>query len=271
MQNRAREQPAAGDERRPGVQAIARAASMLRALEATPAGLGLGELAAEVGLAKSTVHRLAGALAEEGLVARGADGKVRLGPALAGLGAASQEALSERLRPVLLKLRRATGETVDLAVLDGAAVRFVDQLPAPQRLRAVSSVGELFPLHCTANGKALLAAMPESGARALLPESLPRLTGRTIASRAELLSELAEVRRGGVAYDRGEHSEGICAVGAAIGAGAEPAVAAISVPVPAQRFEGREEELAEAIRAAAAEAADLLAGEESGASPPAAI
>ena len=243
--------------RRSGVQAIARAASVLRALEGAPAGLGVSELAAKTQLPKSTVHRIAAALAEEDLVTQSSDGRTMLGSAIARLATASQEVLSERLRPVLLDLRRRLDETVDLAVLDGTSVRFVDQVPAPRRLRAVSSVGELFPLHCTANGKALLAAMPEAKAVGLLPTRLERFTPRTIVSRAELLSQLDEVHSSGVAVDREEHTEGICAVGAAILAGGE-AVAAISVPLPVQRFRGREDELAAGVRATAEVARGLL-------------
>lgn len=246
-------------ERRPGVQAIARAASVLRALEGAPEGLSPGALANAVELPKSTVHRIVGALAEENLVAQDGDGRVRLGGAVARLAAAGREALGERLRPVLLDLRREVEETVDLAVLDGSSVRFIDQAPAPRRLRATSAVGETFPLHCTANGKALLASMPESQAIALLPERLPQLTPHTVGTREKLLSELAEVRRKGVAFDREEHTEGICAVGAAISDGVDPAAAAISVPVPVQRFHGNEGKLASAVRHAAATATELLA------------
>ncbi|HEX5713268.1 MAG TPA: IclR family transcriptional regulator [Solirubrobacterales bacterium] len=244
-------------ERRPGVQSIARAAAVLRALELAPEGLALGELATAVELPKSTAHRIVAALAAEDLVAQSV-GRARLGPALARLGTAAREATAERLRPVLLGLRRELDETVDLAVLDGAAVRFVDQVPAPRRLRAMSAVGELFPLHCTANGKALLAALPPEQAQALLPRRLPRLTANTIVSRDELLAELESVRAAGVAIDREEHTEGICAVGAAIPVGGEPA-AAISVPVPVQRFRAGEAEVISAVRAAAAAATQLLA------------
>jgi DNA-binding IclR family transcriptional regulator len=207
-------------------------------------------------LPKSTAHRIVGALAAEGLVAQPGDGRVRLGPACARLGTAAREATTERLRPVLLGLRRELDETVDLAVLDGASVRFVDQVPAPRRLRAISAVGELFPPHCTANGKALLAALPEGQAKALLPHRLPRLTPHTIVSREALLAELAQIRREGVAYDREEHTDGICAVAAAVSDGSDPA--AISVPVPAPRFHGNEPALAAAVREAAAAASDLL-------------
>lgn len=247
-------------EPRHGVQAIARAAAILRALETAPAGLSLSEIAAATELPKSTVHRIAGALAEEDLLVQSGDGRIGLGSAVARLAAAGREALSERLRPVLAELRRRLDETVDLAVLDGRAVRFVDQVPAPRRLRAISAVGESFPLHCTANGKALLATMSPERVESLLPPRLPRLTPRTLVSRAEVLRELEVIRRDGVAFDREEHTEGICAIGAAVHDPAGPA-AAISVPVPTQRFAGREKELSEAVRATAAAASALLSGD----------
>lgn len=243
---------------RHGVQAIARAAEILRALGSVPEGLGISEVAAATELPKSTVHRLVTALAAEQLVSHDKDGRVRLGSAIARLGLVSRDAIGGLLRPTLAGLRSQLDETVDLAVLDGSAVRFIDQIPAPQRLRAMSSVGELFPLHCTANGKALLAALPRVQVEALLPARLERFTPRTIASRPKLLAELAGVAKRGVAFDREEHTEGICAVGATIG-GAEGALVALSVPVPAPRFYGREEELAAAVRAAAVTAGAALA------------
>lgn len=248
-------------ERRPGVQSIARAAAVLRALERAPAGLSLTELAAATGLPKSTAHRIVAALAAEQLVSHDRGGAVRLGPAATRLGATGREALGERLRPVLLGLRRELDETVDLSVLDGGAVRFVDQVPAPRRLRATSAVGELFPLHCTANGKSLLATLPEERALALLPDPLPRFTPQTIASRPRLLAELEAIRRDGVAFDREEHTEGICAVGAAIAAPGDGGAAAISVPVPSQRFTGAEDRIAAATREAATTATRLLSGD----------
>lgn len=236
-----------------GIQSIARAAAILRALERAPEGLGITELATTTELPKSTVHRIVTALAEEELLARGADGRARLGPAVSRLGSAAHEGLAERLRPVLLGLRRQLDETVDLSVLDGAAARFVDQVPAPRRLRATSSVGELFPLHCTANGKALLAALPAEVTETLLPPRLARLTPKTITSKPALLKELERARATGLAFDREEHTLGICAVGVAVTAGTEP-VAAISVPVPAQRFGQVEDAIVTALTAAARKA-----------------
>ncbi len=138
-------------------------------------------------------------------------------------------------------------------------MRFVDQLQGRHRLRAVSAVGAAFPLHCTANGKALLSALGPAEARALLPARLPRLTPNTIVSHRELARELERVSAAGVAFDREEHSEGICAAGAAVLDSSGP-VAALSVPVPAMRFGTGEERFAEEVRAAAREASRLLGG-----------
>lgn len=258
MQNVAESDPiAAGAPRREGVQAIARAAAVMRALEVTPHGLSLGELAASVALPKSTVHRLVAALAAEDLLSARPGERIVLGSGLARLSAARNQALPERLRPVLERLSEEVNETVDLAVLDGNELRFVDQIPAAHRLRAVSAVGVRFPLYCTANGKALLAALAEPDALALLPPRLARRTASTITSRAVLRSELARVRERGVASDREEHTEGICAVAAAVSDRAG-ALAAISIPVPAPRFAGNEAAYAEAVLAAAAAASRLL-------------
>lgn len=249
------------------VQAIARAGSLLRALELSPEGMGLLELSAAVGLAKSTVHRLVGALVAEELLSTSATGKIRLGAGLVRLAEATRQTLVGELRPVLEGLHRTFGETVDLAVIDGQEVRFVDQLPATHRLRAVSAIGASFPLHCTANGKALLAAMPLWRVRALLAGKLQPMTAHTIVSRSQLMAEIERIAKRGVAFDHEEHTEGICAVGAAVWNGAGP-VGAISMPVPAPRFRGNQERYAQALRLAARDASKLLGGSSSGDPPP---
>ncbi len=241
---------------RQGVQAIARAGAVLRALEAKPEGLGLGELAIAVGLPKSTIHRLVGALATEELVST-AGPKITLGGGLVRLAAARRHTLARDLHTLLGKLRDELEETIDLAVLDGNEMRFVDQLPAAHRLRAVSSIGVSFPLHCTANGKALLATLPEDRLSTMLDARLRRMTPNTIVSRAALLKELERIRHRGVAFDHEEHTEGICAAGVAV-LDPDGPVGAISVPVPTPRFRGNERRYAQALTAAAREAVGLL-------------
>jgi DNA-binding IclR family transcriptional regulator len=230
-----------------GIQVIARAADILRALHRAGAGLSQAEVAEQVGLARSTIHRLLNALEDEGLVeSDGPRGRYRLGPEVGRLADTARRGLLASLHPMLEELSHEVNETVDLSVLDQTRATFVDQVVAPHRLRAVSSVGESFLLHCTANGKAFLAAMsPHDLARATAG-TLPRLTKRTITDHEVLAAELERVRAEGIAYDREEHSEGICAVGTVI-RGLTGLSVAVSVPLPAQRFYGREAALHDAL------------------------
>lgn len=230
-----------------GVQVISRAVEILRALQSAPGGLGQAELASRIGLARTTVHRILNALEDEGLVATaGPRGRYRLGPEIQRMADAARRALVMQVRPFLEELSRQMNETVDLSVLDHNQATFVDQVVAPHRLRAVSAVGESFPLHCTANGKAFLAALQPRARTAVLPASLPALTSHTVTSLEALTDELRLVRESGVAYDREEHTEGICAVGSVLHNVPGPLVA-VSVPMPAQRFYGREDDLAAAL------------------------
>jgi DNA-binding IclR family transcriptional regulator len=226
-----------------GVQVLSRAAAVLRALHGHPQGMSLSEIAEEVGLPRSTVHRLTTALSHEGFIeAASAGGRLRIGPEIVRLARGSRPELREELRPFLEMLAAELGETVDCALLEGDHMRFIDQIPAPHRLRAVSAVGASFPLHCTANGKAALALMGRERAQRLLPARLERFTPATITRRTELLAELDRIAESGVAFDLEEHSAGICAAGIAV-TDIAGRTSAVSVPMPAQRFAGREREL----------------------------
>jgi DNA-binding IclR family transcriptional regulator len=245
---------------RGGVQLIARIADILRALERAPEGLGLTELSGQTGLAKSTAHRLVSALVAEDFVINGPDGRLRLGRGIAQIGAAARSSLRQDLRPILIRLAAELDETADLSVLDGSAARFIDQVPSKQRLRAVSAIGVTFPLHSTANGKALLAALPPEQAAAILPARLSADTRHTITSRRKLWAELDRIRSAdGIAYDRQEHTNGICAVGGVV-RDAYGIAGAISIPVPATRFTEIEKQLVEHLRLAIADATAALGG-----------
>jgi DNA-binding IclR family transcriptional regulator len=230
-----------------GIQVLARAARILRALDGEHDGLSLAELAARVGLPRSTVHRVVRALQAEGFVtAASRNGGVRLGPELMRLALGMRREIRQTLHPEIVALSAKLQETVDLSVLEGNVVRFIDQIASPRLLRAVSSVGATFPLHLSANGKAVLAALPEDEALALLPTTLEPNTEASITSRAALLRELDEVRERGYAYDREEHHEGITAIGVALRDPLGPLVA-ISVPIPTQRFPKVEADAIEAL------------------------
>jgi DNA-binding IclR family transcriptional regulator len=233
---------------RQGIQVIARAASLLRALERRPDGLSLGELAKAISLPRSTVQRLVDALDNEGFVmAATATTGVRLGPTLLALAAATRFHIAEVARETLKALAKETGETVDLSLIDQDKVVFIDQVVGTHRLTAMSAVGVSFPLHSSANGKALLAAMSDEDlAKARKRMRLTAATPNTITSWDALGLELQSIRKQGCAFDREENSLGISAVSVAIRSPSGE-LAAISVPAPTQRFKAAKAELTDAL------------------------
>ncbi len=248
---RSRDTPArdARNQDKSQVQVIARAAAILRALEEQPAGLSLGQISQRVGLARSTVQRIVAALAAEKLlIAASPTGRVRLGPTILRLAASARTDFVATARPFLMRLSSELNETVDLATIKKDHLIFVDQVIGPQRLRAVSAVGETFPLYCTANGKAYLAGMDEAAIARLIGTSFEQRTPNTITRLDDLLKQLRAVRKSGVAFDREEHTLGICAAGVVLRDLLGNDVA-ISVPVPAQRFYQQEKLIAERLLA----------------------
>jgi DNA-binding IclR family transcriptional regulator len=234
---------------RQGIQVISRAAALLRALELHPDGLSLGELAREVGLARSTVQRIVDALHREGFViAASAASGVRLGPALLALAAATRFHIGEAARQTLETLAKECAETVDLSLADQDKVVFIDQIAGKHRLTAVSAVGVSFPLHSSANGKAVLAAMDDTDITRLRKRiTLTAVTPNTITSWDRLEREIDAVRKAGMAFDHEENSLGISAMSVAIRSPAGE-IAAISIPAPTHRFEATRAKLEKLLR-----------------------
>ncbi len=226
-----------------GVQVIARAAKILRALVGHPEGQSLSQIAREVGLARSTVHRIVLALESEHFVTTATpNGRIRLGLGLAPLAASVNTELRDELHPYLEHLSAEADETVDLSVLKEDGVFFIDQIAVPHRLQAVSAVGATFPLYCTAPGKALLAELPPDAVERLLAKPREEYTPYTMTAREQLLEELKRIRLEGVAYDREEYTMGVCAVGTAI-RDVFGNLVAISMPLPSIRFYHNEQKL----------------------------
>ena len=174
------------DARGSGIQVIARAAEILRLLQADPGGLSQGEIGERLGLARSTVSRILNALDDEGLVAsRTTRGRYRLGPEIARMAGTVRLGGVMDVHPFMEELSRELEETVDLSILDGDRATFVDQVVSPHRLRAISAVGESFPLHCSANGKALLANLPPNHPARVAAEEKERSAQEARAGRRD--------------------------------------------------------------------------------------
>lgn len=241
-----------------GVNVLSKAVQVLKACHRLGGGLSLGTLAREVGIPRSTVQRIVQSLAAEGfLVSTGAAHSISLGPELLAMGAASAMDIVERTHPLLKELARETGETVDLSRLSREHAIFVDQAPGTHRLQAVSAVGNSFPLHCTANGKAMLALMEEHELQRALLKPRQAYTPKTITQSGALMAEIAEIRRTGVGIDSEEHTLGIAAIGMAFRAPTGQ-IFAISIPVPTIRFPQVRPQCERALRQAVRDLAWLL-------------
>ena len=237
------------------MQSADRALAILAAFtEARPALL-LGELAAELGLHKSTVSRLVSTLEARGLVRREGDRFVP-GPELARLGGLAIRglALVDVLRGPLVRLAGETGETVNLAVRQADQALNVHQVETAHLVGMRHWTGRAFPLHCTANGKALLAFGDGT-----LPSDLPALTDWTITDLEELEEDLERTRQRGYAAALEELELGLHAVAAPVFDAYGRCAAAVSVSAPSYRLpEERLAVVAAQCVAVAAEASACL-------------
>ena len=245
---------------RTGIQVIARASAILRALEGETAGLSLGDLAKRVELPRSTVQRIVGALVDEQmLIPATRKARVKLGPAIVRLAERASGDIGPVVRPVMEELSRHLGETVDLSALKENVAVFIDQVLSRHRLTVVSGIGVSFPLHSTANGKALLACLPLERRKALLGGRLQRDTPCTITDGKILERDIERYFNDQIAYDREEHTVGICAIGTAF-VDAFGREFALSIPVPTARFKNDGKSLKRPLLAARDEVVRRLGG-----------
>lgn len=228
----------AGERGPSPVQSVGRALDILEAL-ADAAPLGVVELARQVGLAQGTTHRLLATLAERGYVRQDGERRYHLGLAGARLADGAQRDLAALARPALAGVVEQVGETANLAVLDGAGMTYVAQAPSPHTLRIFAEVGRRVPIHSTAVGKAVLAALEDGVRDALLTGlTLEGRTPYTLTSVESLRAALQNVRAQGFAVDEQEQELGVRCVAVALpgGLGGPGVSAAISVSGPAERF-----------------------------------
>jgi len=230
-----------------GVQSVDRALDVLEALAAHGGEAGLSEIAATTGLPYGTIHRLLRTLLARGYVRQESDRRYALGGALVRLGGAAENMVATWARPYLARMVELSGETANLAVLEGDFVVYVAQVPSPRRLRMFAEVGRRVPAHSTAVGKVLLADRPDAAA-ILERTGMPRRTDRTITSVPEMLAELERVRERGYALDLGEEETGVHCLAVPVRDG-QRVVAGMSVSGPADRMKALDlDELARGMR-----------------------
>ncbi|MBW8880581.1 MAG: IclR family transcriptional regulator [Asticcacaulis sp.] len=246
-------------------QSLEKALGLLKALSSHD-GMTLTDLSQAAGLPPSTVHRLLGTLSAHDLVAFDeATQTWAIGIESLRIGMAFQRRNKILVagRPIMTGLMEATGETVNMAMLDRFQVVFVAQVECEAPIRAFFRIGERRAAHASGIGKALLAHQPEARLNLFLrSESLVRLTERTFCQPEALRADLARIRARGWSLDDEEATPGMRCVAAPVFNEFGEARAGISLSGPAMRLtDARLEDLGAQVKAAAEAISERIGGQ----------
>jgi IclR family transcriptional regulator, acetate operon repressor len=212
------QEPADGQPDRPGglIGAVENVLRLLRLFEDHEM-IRVNQVARDMGLSRSTVHRMLATLHHHQFVEQDDISRAyRPGPVLVDIGLAvvSKLDLVQLSHSALVDLRDRTGETAHVGIVrDGVNILYLDSVESQQVVRVGSRVGRILPAHATAAGKAMLAERTDAEVAALYPGGIPAgPTPRALTSVAGLLEQLAEVRRLGYAVNFGESESDVAAV-----------------------------------------------------------
>lgn len=220
------------------VQSVDRALAVMEIL-GREGWTGVTDIARELGIHKSTVFRLLATLERRGMVEQHLETqKYRLGFAVLRLAGAVRSALdvARSARPIAERLSEATGETVNLSVLEGDEVVNIDQVNLSTSVVSVNWLARRTSLHNTSNGKVFLAFMPESMREEFLSRRLEAVTPHTITDHATLREQLAAIRENGYAYALEELELGLNAVAAPVRGVDGSVMATLCVSAPSYRL-----------------------------------
>ncbi len=236
-----------------GAQSALRAVRLLKLFTPPHTEMPLVEISERAALNKTTTHRLLQALASESLVERSeTSGLYRLGTGLMALGvlALSSSDLRLRVRPVLKRLAKSSGETATLEVPIDDSMLILDEVSGGHFVGAVGNVGTRWPLHATSTGKALIAF--DERRMDSLGSAFAQLTPNTIVRRIDLEKQLGTIRQRGYAETVDELEDGFSGVGTIIRGGLGEVLGTLSICGPTQRLtESRRARLGESLRIAA--------------------
>ena len=244
------------------INSVERVGQVLDLYTAETPEWGVTQVAARLGVSKSSAHALLSTLGHMGLLHRTPEGRYGLGWRFVALSKVLLEGtpITRTARPVMERLVHEYGETVHLAALECGRVIYLEKLQGNRAVRVeMTGVGAELWAHASALGKVLLSYLPESEVRASLAwRGLPGFMPGTITDVEELLPMLAQVRAQGHAYDIEEYAPELCCVAAPIFNHAGVVVAALSFSVPAYRFSESRSSYRAAIQEAAFEISERL-------------
>ncbi|GAA4719496.1 IclR family transcriptional regulator [Brevibacillus fulvus] len=236
------------------VQSLERALTLLNTLSEYPEGMQITRLAEQVGLSKSTTHRLLSTLLHMNYVIKDEESdKYKLGYQLIYLSRNILDSLDIRgiAKPFLQKLSQDVNETIHLCLEDNGEVMYIDKIESNQTIRMYSRIGSRAPLYCTGVGKVLLAGMDSpTYERAVSQMDFVAKTAKTITAKEQLAEEIARVRKQGYALDNMENEVGIRCIAGPIVDVQGKVVASFSISGPSNRItmERIDDELIKKIR-----------------------
>lgn len=201
------------------VRSVERALDILLCFSLEKPTLSLTQIAEQVGMHKSTIHRLLTTLEAKRFVTRDkTTGIYRLGFRFLELGSIMLQDIdiNRWAQSYLQHLSTLSGETVDLAVLDGDHVVYLQVVNSHQRVKIAAAVGEQLPVYCTATGKAFLAYLSEYQVEEILAKGMVKHTEHTVVSHSDLYKDLQKIRERGFSISKEEYEKDINAVAAPI-------------------------------------------------------
>ena len=222
------------------VQSLTRGLSILETLGTAAGGLTLTDVAKRVNLPASTAHRLLSTLEAMGYVYQAGElGRWYVGLQAFAVGSSflADRDFVEHSHVSMRRLMEQSGETANLAILDGTEAVFIAQVQCREMMRILVKLGSRVPLHASGVGKAIFASLPDEQIDAILKvKGLPRITEHTITAPETMWAALKVIRQRGWSFDDEEHAPGTRCVAATIyDEHAEP-LAAISLAGPASRL-----------------------------------
>lgn len=222
------------------VKSVSRALDIIMILSLKKGGLGVTEIANQIDINKSSVHRILSTLVQYGYVEQDEEtGRYKLGYKFLEISSRLLDSIDLRgeARPFLQELETETNEAIHLVVYDQAEVVYIEKLEGNETLRMHSKVGKRAPMHCTSVGKAILANLPlETVLTIIEQKGMPVHTVHTITDKDDLLHELQMVREKGYALDLEENENGITCIAAPIFNHTGKVMAAVSISGPTLRM-----------------------------------
>ncbi len=222
------------------VQSLTRGLSILEALARAEGGLTLTDVAQRVGLPPSTTHRLLATLEKMRYVFQAGDlGLWYVGLQAFAVGSSFLDSRDwvAQSHPYMRRLMEQSGETANLAILDGTEAVFIDQVQCRETMRTIVRLGSRVPLHASGVGKAIFASLPDEQIEAILKvKGLPRITDNTITSAETMWASLRVIRQRGWSFDDEEHLIGTRCVASPIYDEHAESLGAISLAGPVSRL-----------------------------------